>query len=449
MVIGEKYRVLEILGKGGGGTVYKVLEQGLGRIVAVKETALPDGASRTAYEKEAQILKECLHPALPVILDSFWQGERHYMVMEYVEGITLKEHIEKCGKVPWKQAVELCMSLGEILSWLHTRNQPIVYGDLKPDNIMITKEGTIRLLDFGTAGREEEQDDEYRNGCYASFGYAAPEQRKGKNAQIASDIYSFGAVMHYMLTGEDPCKPPYIRRKLRQCDGALPKGLEKVINRCLKEQAAQRYSSVKSVTDALAKWKDTEPLSRLFLWSRRLLGGILSGISLYFGMIAVIRGKRGVAFAENEAWFECILFMAFALLWRLVTACSRTCQKSYRLEKNIWKTEKQGIGLFFMLALFWAGAAVLGVNAGKREERLPITIYDETGCKVCVQEREVYPLTGAFRLEIPQECFEKEKVSEVTVTLTTPDSRLILVRQFKVCPKKKEQPVKSSIENQG
>lgn len=447
MVIGEKYEVLEILGKGGGGTVYKVLEKGLDRIMAIKETEPVSGAGKAVFEKETRILKECLHPALPVILDSFWQGERHYMVMEYVEGITLKEYIDRHGKMAWKQAVKLCMDLGEILSWLHTRNQPVVYGDLKPDNIMITKAGNVKLLDFGTAGWEEEQE-ESGNGCYASYGYAAPEQKKGKKAEITSDIYSFGAVMHYILTGEDPCKPPYIRRKLRECDGALPKGLEKVINRCLKDQAAQRYSSVKSVMDALGKWKDREPLTRLLLWSRRLSGEILSGVSIYFGVLAVIRGKQGVAFAENEAWFECILFMVFALLWRFVTACSGSSKKTYRMEKNIWKTEKQGIGLFLLLALIWAGAAVPGVNAGKRDELLPVTIYDETGCKVCVQEQAVYPLTGAFRLEIPRECFEKEKVSEITVTLTTPDSQAVLVRQFKVCPGEKEQSAKSSIENQ-
>ena len=89
----------------------------------------------------------------------------------------------------------------------------------------------------------------------------------------------------------------------------------------------------------------------------------------------------------------------------------------------------------------------MGVNA-EREEKLPVTVYDETGCKVCVQERAVYPLTGAFRLEIPGECFEQEKVSEVTVTLTTSDSNAVFVRQFQVCPKKKEQYAKSSIENQ-
>ena len=178
MVIGEKYEVLEVLGKGGCGTVYKVLEKSLDRILAMKETKLVSGTEREVYEKETRILKTCFHPALPVIFDSFWQGERHYMVMEYVEGITLKEYVDRHGKVEWKQAVKLCMDLGEILSWLHTRNQPIVYGDLKPDNIMITREGTVRLLDFGTAGLEEEQE-EYANGCYASFGYAAPEQKKG------------------------------------------------------------------------------------------------------------------------------------------------------------------------------------------------------------------------------------------------------------------------------
>lgn len=441
MVIREKYEVLEILGKGGSGVVYKVLEKGSGRILAVKETVLPCTKEQSIPEREAQIMKECFHPALPVVLDSFRQENCYYIVMEYVEGMTLGEYVRKQGRLPVELAVKLGTALLEVLSYLHTRNQPIVYGDLKPENLILTKEGQLRLLDFGTAEWEAE-DSKCPTGCYASPGYAAPEQRKGGKAEITSDIYSFGALLHYMLTGEDPCRPPYVRRTLRECDSALPRGLEKLTGRCLQEDAENRYQSVTAVINDLQKYGRKDYSAKIIPRMNRMIGELLGGAAVCLGFLAFARGTQGVSAGENEALFEAVLFAVFALLWRLCMTGLRKNRYAYCLEKNIWKTDKQGVGLFLLLFGFLlAGSLGFGVKAGQQERRLPVTIYDERGCKLCLQEEALYSLQGAFRLEIPTESFPPGQISRVTVTLTNADSEETLVRRFAVCPQK------SSIEN--
>lgn len=387
-------------------------------------------------------MKECFHPAIPVILESFWKGESFYIVMEYVEGTTLKEYIGKQGRLSVELTVKLGTALSEVLSYLHTRNQPIVYGDLKPENLILTKEGNLRLLDFGTAQWETEERD--FTGCFASPGYAAPEQRKGKKTEITSDIYSFGALLHYMLTGEDPCRPPYLRRKLRDCDSALPRGLEKLVERCLKEDAKDRYQTITSVINLLQRYGKKEYYGKIFLGVNRIIGELLGGAAVCFGFFSIVRGRQGIPPGENAALFECILFTLFALSWRLSMTGSGKSRYAYRLEKNIWKTDKQGVGFFlFLCGGLLAGCMSLGfgVKAGRQEGKLPVTIYDERGSKVCLQEEAVYPLSGVFRLEVPEECFPSGQVSRVTVTLTNTVSEEVLIRQFAICPRK------SSIEN--
>lgn len=387
MMIKDKYEVLEILGKGGSGIVYKVRELGLGRILAVKEVVCVTKTGEEEFMREVSIMKECFHPALPVVIDSFRTGGCAYLVMEYVEGVTLQEYMEKRGRLSVAQALELGFRIGEVLCYLHSRNQPIVYGDLKPENIMVTEQEKIRLLDFGTAGQENVSD---ATGCYGSLGYAAPEQRKGRAPALQSDIYAFGAVLHYMLTGENPGRPPYLRRRLRECDRALPIALERLVEKCLKEDMKKRYQSMETVQS------DVQRIQR----SRR-------------------KKEHPVR----------LLFQ-------------HTGRYTYRLEKNVWKTSKRGIGLFS--GILFCLTAFVGISIGARADRgekvLPVTIYDERGYKLCLKEEGVYDLQGAFRLEVPAACFTPGKVSELTIILSVPETEENQIRHFRICPK-------SSIEN--
>ena len=210
------------------------------------------------------------------------------------------------------------------------------------------------------------------------------------------------------------------------------------------ENPEDRYQSVTAVIDLLQKYGKKEHSAKMFLWANRIVGGFLGVASVCFGFFAFARGRQGISFRENAALFECILFAVFAIFWRISAMGNGRNRYAYRLEKNVWKTDKQGVGFFLLCLGFLLAGCVsfgFGVKAGRQEERLPVTIYDESGCKVCLQEESVYPLSGAFRLEVPAECFPSGQVSRVTVTLTNSVSEEVLVRQFAICPRK------SSIEN--
>lgn len=418
MRIEDKYEVLEILGKGGNGVVYKVREIGLNRILAIKETILEDDRAEREWEQEYEILKNCFHPALPVVLDSFRQENRHYLVMEYVEGISLKEVVEKQRGLPWEQAVGFAKSIGEVLLYLHNRSRPVVYGDLKPENILVTKEGEIRLIDFGSAGQERIPEKEPQ-GCYASPGYAAPEQRRGQAGDRRSDIYSFGAVLHYMLSGEDPCRPPYVRRRLRECDHSIPRVLDRLVCRCLQENPEQRFQNMEQLCSLLAGCGKKERMERRIRHGKQAVGSLLFVAFCGFCYRAVEGYLQGIRWQENEALLPAVLFAVSGILWRICLFFPEERGKyAYRLEKTVWKTDKQGIGLFLLLLCLGIGGFCMRVQASRNTDTLPVSIYSDSGYKLCLRKGEIYPLRGNFRMEIPGECFDAQKVRELTVILS-------------------------------
>ncbi len=441
MFINDKYEVIEILGKGGNGIVYKVKECESNRFLAVKETLLSEHGSRNSMEKEAEIMKMCFHPAIPVIIESFWNADRFYVVMEYVEGMTLKEYVVKWGKLSVKATLKYVGMVGDVLEYLHTRSQPVIYGDLKPQNIMITEDDRIRLIDFGSAVIGQCSKGDGGRGCYASTSYAAPEQIKGQITDERSDIYGLGALIHYLLTGEDPEMPPYKRRDLKECDITLPNGLCRVVNKSLREIKEQRYQTVKGMVDALQEFSGNGK-------KRKFLSRLRNGIEAFFFLgfagfacQAVEYWQWGVDLDSNTPLITAMLFLLLFALWRGVTLRNTDRKNSYRMEKNIWKTDKQGIGLF--LALFALGIWGMGIGVHAKEIRdvLPVVVYNESGHKVLWQDAGVNVLNGAFRGEIPEECFEPEGEYTITLTLEKERSKKILVRQFEV------KTVKSSIEN--
>jgi serine/threonine protein kinase len=197
------------------GAVYFALDTRLNNIpVAIKEmsTRAIGGDLETSianFQKEASLLINLRNPALPVIHDFFSQGDnRWYLVMDYIEGHTLKEEVQKRGAIPEAEVVNWAIQLCDILDFLHKRNPPIIFRDLKPDNIMLTPEGRIKLIDFGIA-RHFQHGNTTDTAAYGSSGFAPPEQYGENQTDSRSDIYALGATMHFLLTGIDPSKSPF------------------------------------------------------------------------------------------------------------------------------------------------------------------------------------------------------------------------------------------------
>lgn len=218
-VVHARYTVTSLLGKGGMGAVYQVQDQKVfGKRWALKElvNTFADLADWTQavqqFESEAKILVNLNHPNLPQIADFFSEGGRQYLVMEFIEGETLEAIIGKTpGFLPEATVSDWAVQLCDVLSYLHSQKpNPIIFRDLKPDNIMLTSGGTIKLIDFGIARVFDpaKKTDTLKMG---TIGYAPPEQYAGHSQTDArSDIYALGVTLHRLLTKHDPSTQPFI-----------------------------------------------------------------------------------------------------------------------------------------------------------------------------------------------------------------------------------------------
>ena len=213
----KRYRTITTLGQGGMGAVYKAEDTELGnRIVAIKEMSQKGLNQQEAseavdgFKREALLLAGLMHPNLPRIYDHFAESGRWYLVMDFIEGETLESYLSKHpdARLPIQEALAISVQLCNVLDYLHTRKPPIVFRDLKPSNILRTPDGQLYLIDFGIA-RHFKPGQAKDTMAFGSPGYAAPEQYGRSQTTPTTDIYSLGAMLHEMLTGEDPSLNPF------------------------------------------------------------------------------------------------------------------------------------------------------------------------------------------------------------------------------------------------
>lgn len=256
---GATYFVLGLVARGGMGAVYKVMRSGDQSIWALKEMS-ESAVSAEEWQKtvatfyaEARLLQSLAHENLPKVIDVFANNQRHYMVMEFIEGRTLAEiMVESGGSVTEGQALEWGGQLCRVLHYLHTHNPPIIYRDLKPDNVMV-EEATnrVKLIDFGIARRFKsgKKSDTVHLG---TSGYAAPEQygKANRQSDAATDIYALGATLHHLLTGQDPAQTPFSFPDVR-IHAKVSVATAAAIAKAVKPRAEDRHRTAAGMYEAL------------------------------------------------------------------------------------------------------------------------------------------------------------------------------------------------------
>ena len=202
-LLDNRYEILEVIGRGGMAVVYKARCHLLNRYVAVKilrDDMAADSVFRENFKKEAQAVAMLSHPNIVSIYDVSRTPLVDYIVMELIEGITLKQYMKSKGALSCKETVHFITQIAKALS--HAHGKGIVHRDIKPQNIMITLDGAVKVADFGIAYLESAQAAE--QAAVGSVHYVSPEQAKGQSVDARSDIYSLGVVMYEMLTGKLP-----------------------------------------------------------------------------------------------------------------------------------------------------------------------------------------------------------------------------------------------------
>ncbi len=266
-VIDGKYEILKLIGKGGMSEVYLAMDKNLNKQWAVKEI------KRQARNKnnevivqsaiaEANMMKKLDHPCLPRIVDIIHRDDVIYVVMDYIEGEPLNKVLDRYGAQTQDIVIEWAEDLCGVLDYLHAQNPPIIYRDMKPANIMLQPNGNIKLIDFGIAREYKEQNLE-DTVSLGTKGYAAPEQFGGKGqTDRRTDIYCLGVTLYHLLTGKNPCEPPYEIYPIRYWNPELSAGLENIILKCTQLNPNDRFDSCAELMYALRHYEEADDAYR-------------------------------------------------------------------------------------------------------------------------------------------------------------------------------------------
>ncbi len=266
-VLGDRYELLEKVGEGGMALVYKARCNKLNRYVAVKilKSEYSDNNEIVSkFKREATAIAKLSHNNIVNVLDVGTQDDINYIVMEYVDGKTLKEVVEEFGMISCETALTIAIQIAKALECAHKNG--IIHRDIKPQNILVTSDGLVKVTDFGIAKIADSATLTNTSTILGSAHYFSPEQAKGGFIDNKTDIYSLGVVMYEMLTGklpfegdspvtialkhiqEDPVPPKELNPK-------IPESLNKVVLKCMEKDASKRYQDIKELISDLEKIK--------------------------------------------------------------------------------------------------------------------------------------------------------------------------------------------------
>lgn len=299
-LVDGKYKILNKVGQGGMSVVYLAMNEKANKQWAVKEVrkdgVLDFESVKQGLVAETDILKKLSHPNLPSIIDVIDTEDSFIIIMDYIQGNSLNKALEEFGAQPQEMVIEWAKQLCDVLGYLHSRTPAIIYRDMKPANVMLKPDGNIMLIDFGTA-REYKEKNLADTTCLGTVGYAAPEQFGGMGQTDArTDIYCLGATLYHLVTGMNPCEPPYEIKPIREINPTLSSGLERIILKCTQRNPEDRYQSCAELMYALEHYEEIDDIHRRK--QKKQLGLFIASaaLTLVFGATSA----WGYVSAENK-----------------------------------------------------------------------------------------------------------------------------------------------------
>lgn len=281
-VLADKYKILNIIGRGGMSIVYLAMNERVNKQWAVKEIMKKDEEDFVLELQEIEMMKRLKHPHLPSIVDVIEQKESLLIVMDYIEGQSLDKVLEEQGKQSKETVLSWGKQLCSVLEYLHAQNPPIIYRDMKPGNVMQKPDGTLVLIDFGAA-REYKPQNKKDTILLGTRGYAAPEQYfENGQSDERTDIYCLGVMLFQFLTGELPQDFSGFSEWERFS------GLEVVLSRCIRFRKEERYQSAEELFYALEHYWEYDKEYREQQKKKKRWLAILLSLNLCFGLMTMI-----------------------------------------------------------------------------------------------------------------------------------------------------------------
>lgn len=306
-IIGGKYKILNKVGGGDMSIVYRAEDEEHKQWavkVFPKEGIRDKEAMTQSLVADSEILKKFTHPNLVKFTEILEDEEKFLIVMEYIQGKSIQQVLERKRTIEQEQVIIWAKQICDALEYLHAQTPAIIHKNVKPVNMMLKPDGSVMLIDFASVREFKDKSVETAR-WLATAGYAAPEQF-GHEGEItaATDIYGLGATMYQMLTGENPCQPPYkIERPIRSFNSSLSEGLEKIVTKCTAENPEERYQTVAELRRDLEHYDEIDEIYKK-LQKRRfkviaacVAGGLIAVGAAIFGYYK-INSKRG---AEYQA----------------------------------------------------------------------------------------------------------------------------------------------------
>lgn len=333
-IAGEKYCIVSKLGKGGRGEVYIVEDLAVGKFWVMK------GCGREKIEY-IRLLQKMNHKKLPVFIDCFMMNDKTFIVMEYIEGETLQMRLKREGSIPKEECLKLAMEILEVLKYLHEFVPPVIYGDLKPSNLMLDYDGNIKLIDIDDALMPHDR------AAYGTLGYAAPEQilpeRKAWGIDQRVDIYSFGILFYEMLTGGHPLDKNGVTEIKHPL---LDETLKDIIYKCLHIEKELRYDNIEALMEDIKMCHKDEHLKKL----QYIISNFIFFASFF---VCIILFHLGIN-KNEKLLISSLIFWIISFLWyRISLKKQRTFFRGEGI--RVFATEKKAAGLFILFILMLLG----------------------------------------------------------------------------------------------
>lgn len=399
----NRYRIQKKLAAGGGGTAWLAWDVRLRKNRVIKEIALDGQFGREEAEREIEALEGIKHRDIPSLLDVLWERDRVFLVLEYMEGETLQSLCERRGPLSEKEALQMAMAMLSLVDYLHSRSAKIVHGDLKPANFVWDGE-RLALLDFGTASGGQGSGRCARMG---TPGYAPPECVRVREADESWDIYSLGACLFYLASGQEPENFGGRLPPLRQINPRISRGYEELVAGCLREKKEDRFWGVREMLVAAKKLAERKTDSGR-LWRR---------------------GKKSLAGGGFYFWPEKNILLAEKRVFRGLMTVALLCF-------CFWLFKADGTAAGRSVKQEARSASVYGSREcfrGGGEEHLPVSICSGDGEKRLVDYRTPFVPSENPMFEIPLACFERGEAYEITILQVRKRDGSKRERTFVIC----------------
>lgn len=319
-LLAGRYRIVSLVGEGGFAQVYKAKDSAQrNTLVAIKRISLRGLSAREiieatdTYNREILYLSQLSHKSLPDIYDHFTDADHWYIVMEYIQGKSLEDSLKtlRKGHFSVQKTLDIGIALCEALSYLHLQPYPIIFRDLKPANIMLTRKGRLYLIDFGIARYYQRPQQRKDTAPLGSPGYAAPEQYGKAQTTRQTDIYGLGATLQTLLTGKEPLD--FLTGNSKLSEYHLPQQLQALIARMLEREPDKRPRSVDEVKQSLQRLRKSSFVQQTkralaFIWQSLVPSTIVLLIlySVFFN----------TGFFSSLLWIPCLFAMLCVVIGR-------------------------------------------------------------------------------------------------------------------------------------